>query len=75
MGVKVWYFVGMFGDRIIHVDHDVFGETDGEEFARIEAQKWLDGGINIEGEIVQFTRVIATSESHETAFDVSRSAT
>jgi hypothetical protein len=75
VAVKVWYFIGMIEDRIIHVDHDVFSETNGEEIARTQAQKWFDDGVIIEGEIVKFTRVSAISESHQIALDISRSAT
>lgn len=75
--VKLWYFIGMFNvggtDRVAHVDHDALDDgEDGYDRARAIGEHWFNDGVNIEGDMVEFDRVVVTSEEHEIALDISR---
>jgi hypothetical protein len=61
-----WYFVCFVNDRVIHAQHFHTGYENAQQIA----SNMYNFGIIIEGETVEFTRVVAISEQHEIAFDV-----
>jgi hypothetical protein len=66
MSTQCWYVVCFINERVVHVDHSYSGE----ERAHQSASNLFNFGKTIDGEILEFTRVVAISEGHTIAFDV-----
>jgi hypothetical protein len=66
MIMQTWYIICFHGNRVVHTEHRYGGYEDTRHIAEIIFYY----GKTIEGNPVEFTRVVAISESHEIAVDV-----